>query len=166
MWKCCKCGASGLLIATTPECPSCNNHRRCSYCPLQSRRSGHSYDTSSPTSNHTHYRVASPTSYTSPSAPPRNASLATTANTYRTSSTRGLSYGSYNYAQGSQYALHQGSRGAPGGSHGGYVDAYTPPPTAGWWKCCSCGHENNPILSPECCTQDGHMKCACCYKYG
>lgn len=162
MWKCCKCGASGHLIATTPECPSCNNHIRCPYCTLQRIRSGHSYDTSSPTSNSTHYRVASPNSYTSPSAAPRHASIATTANTHRTSSTRGLSYGSYNYARGSQYAPHQGSHGAPGGSHGGDVDTYRPPSMAGWWKCCWCGERNNPVLCPERCSLDGHTRCGSC----
>lgn len=170
VWTCCGCGAPNLMAIAPVACPVCNEHNRCQNCrvgppsphlsspgplfPSQNYRSGHSYDT--------HHRLSSPPSWNAPSAPPRNASIATTANTYRTSSTRGLSYGSYNYAQGSQYALHQGSRGAPGGSHGGNVDPHTPPSMAGWWKCCRCGQRNNPDLCPERCSLDGHRKCCYC----
>lgn len=178
VWSCCQCGAPNL-IATAPACPICT-HPKCKDCqrgpppqelgsphplfPPQQHRLGHSYYISSP-SNDTHYRLASPTSYNSPSTPSRHSSAVTTANTRRPLPTRGPSYGAYNTIQGSQYALQQSRRGVPPGSDGHNVQMYTPPPGAGWWRCCLNGHINNPGSNPERCRNDNHAKCGSCHFY-
>lgn len=177
VWSCCQCKAPNLVAIAPTACPICT-HTRCGSCstgpppqelgspgplfPSQHHRSGHSHYTLSPPSNQTHYRFASPTSYTPPSAPPRHASLGTSASA-RPSSTRGPSYDSYGSIPGSQYALQQWPRGARVGSESHNPQVCAPQPMTGWWKCCRDGHINNPILNPERCLNDNHKICCYCH---
>lgn len=178
VWTCCQCRAANLL-AIAPSCPICCHGRCSSGCrigpppqqlgspgpqfPSQHHRSGHSYYTFSSPSNQSEYRLSSPPSYTPPSAPPRHASIVTTANTRRPPSARGRSHGSYNSVQGSQSALQQRLRQAPGGSN--CRNMFAPPSMAGWWRCCQDEIDNDPALCPERCVLDGHEKCGGCYNY-
>lgn len=172
VWTCCVCKIPNLM-ATAPACPICT-HTRCGYCvrgpppqelgspqplfPSQYHGRGQSYYTPSPSSNETHYRLSTPPFYTPPSAPPKHASIVTAANTRRPLSTRGPSYEP-------QYPLQRQMRRARGGFDSHNIPIFTPPSMTGWWKCCHDGHVNNPSLSPEKCTLDGHIKCGYCHSY-